>query len=148
MTTSPSLRIDNNPFRAINIHQPRLLWSPNVHKRFQEKCYYFLLRLKNPTGNIVGAVGQFLLADDFHLEELGLEGLRFDVVFVEDVLECLAEGRRVDLVGGAIPLASAVQHHRLGVRLLRVGLSIRVRDRHQRHAGLLADELRAGHVRH
>lgn len=50
----------DNPFRATNIHQSRLLWAPKVHKRFQETCYYFLLRLKNPTGDVVGAVGQLL----------------------------------------------------------------------------------------
>jgi len=52
--------MNQNPFRASNIHDSRLLWAPNVHQRFDENCYYFLLRLRNPTGDVVGTLGQLL----------------------------------------------------------------------------------------
>ena len=52
--------MNQNPFRATDIHDSRLLWAPAVHEFYEETCYYFLLRLENPTGDVVSTVSQLL----------------------------------------------------------------------------------------
>ncbi|HXM50196.1 MAG TPA: hypothetical protein VN956_20310 [Pyrinomonadaceae bacterium] len=65
--------MNQNPFQASNIHDSRLLWAPAVHQFYEETCYYFLLRLENPTGDVVGTVGHLLaraLISSFCIYEL------------------------------------------------------------------------------
>jgi len=40
-------------FSRRNIHEPRLVWNPAVHELYGEKCYYYLLRMKNPQQKLV-----------------------------------------------------------------------------------------------
>ena len=50
-TNEPTLKgaLGSDPFRAGDIHAERLVWHPLIHEQlYNENCYYFLLRLRDP----------------------------------------------------------------------------------------------------
>jgi len=56
--------VSNQPstFEAKGIGKPRLVWAPEVHERYQEKCSYFLVRLVNP--NVIRRLDLAQLLED------------------------------------------------------------------------------------
>jgi len=56
MTQAPTPTNDSQQFKASSIHASRLVWHPGVHAWYNEHCYYFLLRLRDPDLEIVHAL--------------------------------------------------------------------------------------------
>lgn len=63
-TNTPGAKSDDvtaNTFQAFDIHQGRLVWDPVVHRAYNEHCYYFLLRLRDPEIDVVGTIQGLLV---------------------------------------------------------------------------------------